>query len=109
MSSKRERDFQRDLIAELEAMFDGCVITKQDSRYIQGIPDLLILYKNKWACLECKRNESASRRSNQEYYISKLDGMSFARFICPENKEEVLHDLQQAFQPRRAARLPRSK
>ena len=98
MDSKKERDFQTNLIAELEQMFSGCMVTKMDSGYIQGIPDLLILYKNKWACLECKRHGSASKQANQEYYISKLNGMSFARFICPENKEEVLHDLQQAFQ-----------
>lgn len=99
MSGKKERDFQSKLILELEGMFEGCVVTKQDSGYIQGIPDLLVLYKNKWACLECKKDMKANRQPNQEYYISKLDGMSFARFICPENKEEVLHDLQQAFEP----------
>ena len=70
---------------------------KLDSGYIQGIPDLLILWKNKWATLECKRSSKASKRPNQEYYVSKMDEMSFSRFIDPENKEEVLNDLEQAF------------
>ena len=70
---------------------------KLDSNYIQGIPDLLILYQGKWAALECKKSERAAKRPNQEYYVHHLDVMSFARFIYPENKEEVLNELQQAF------------
>lgn len=92
-----ERDFQARLIQELKDMFPGCIISKMDPNYIQGFPDLLILYQNKWAVLECKRSIRASVRPNQSYYISLLDGMSFARFIYPENKEEVLYELQQAF------------
>ena len=72
-------------------------MTKLDANYIQGFPDLLILYKNKWAVLECKRSKSATKQPNQEYYVDELNGMSFSRFIYPENKEEVLYDLQQSF------------
>lgn len=94
----RESRFQASLIKELKETFKGCVVLKNDANYIQGFPDLLILYKNKWAALECKRNALASKQPNQEYYISKLGGMSYANFICPENKEEVINDLQTAFQ-----------
>jgi hypothetical protein len=73
------------------------LVMKLDSSYIQGIPDLLILYKNKWAVLECKKSAKVKKRPNQEYYVDKLNQMSFARFIYPENKEEVLRDLQQTF------------
>ena len=92
-----ERDFQGQLKKELKELFPGCIITKNDSAYIQGIPDLLILYKDKWAALEVKKYEKASHRPNQDYYVNLMDQMSFARFIYPENKEEVLHELQQAF------------
>lgn len=92
-----ESKFQAKLIKELKEMFPGCIVTKNDSSYIQGIPDLLILYKDKWASLECKKSETASRRPNQEYYVGMMNDMSFSRFICPENKEEVLHELQQTF------------
>ena len=82
---------------ELKQKFNGCIVTKLDSGDIQGIPDLLILYKDKWATLECKKNEKASKRPNQQYYVDKMNEMSFSRFICPENKEEVLNDLQNMF------------
>ena len=94
----KESKFQRDLKKELKQMFPGCIVTKMDSSDIQGIPDLLILYKNKWATLENKRSANASKRPNQEYYVNKMNEMSFSRFIYPENKEEVLNDLRKTFE-----------
>lgn len=96
--SKLERDFQAKLIKEIKNLFSGCIVMKNDSSYIQGIPDLLVLYKNKWASLEVKKNASAAKQPNQEYYVGLMNEMSFSRFICPENKEEVLNDLQHAFE-----------
>lgn len=98
---KLERDFQRNLIKELKDIFVGCIIMKNDSSYIQGIPDLLILYKDKWAALEVKKSATASHRPNQEYYVDKMDEMSYASFIYPENKEDVLDELQQTLFSRR--------
>ena len=96
--TKLERDFQSKLKKELKEMFPGCIVTKLDSGDIQGIPDLLILYKNKWATLENKRSANASHRPNQDYYVEKMNQMSFSRFIYPENKEEVLHELYKTFE-----------
>lgn len=93
-----ESQFQSKLIKELKKRFPGCIVMKSDSGYLQGIPDLLILYNDKWASLECKQSAGAKRQPNQAYYVGKMDEMSFSRFICPENKEEVLHDLQQSFE-----------
>lgn len=98
MAGKLERDFQSSLIKELKGRFPGCIVTKMDSSHIQGIPDLLILYGNRWATLECKKDSKATRQPNQEYYVATMDDMSFSRFIYPENKEEVLNELQQAFE-----------
>ena len=110
-----ESKFQSDLIKKLKKMFPNCIVMKNDSSYIQGIPDLTVLYKDKWASyiqgipdltvlykdkwavLECKKESNATHQPNQDYYIGLLDKMSFARFIYPENKEEVLNELQQAF------------
>lgn len=92
-----EREFQSRLIKDLKRRFPGAVVLPMDGGYIQGFPDVLILFKDKWAALECKRTASARRRPNQEHYVAKLDGMSFARFIFPENREEVLNELEHAF------------
>ena len=94
-SSKLESGFQDKLRNEIKDMFPGCMIFKMDQ--IQGIPDLLVLHEDKWASLECKKGARAARQPNQEYYVDKMNKMSFSRFICPENKEEVLHELKQAF------------
>lgn len=88
-----ESKFQSQLIKEIKERLPGCIVMKTDPTYIQGIPDLLILHKNKWGTLECKKDAKASRQPNQEYYISKMNNMSFARFINPENKKEVLDEL----------------
>lgn len=93
----KESNFQHSLIDDLKRRFPGCIVMKNDSSYIQGIPDLIILYKNKWSALECKKSATAKKRPNQEYYVDKMNKMSFAAFICPENKEEVLHELQRSF------------
>lgn len=90
-----ESQFQEKLIRDIREMLPGCVILKNDPDYIQGIPDLLVLYKNKWAALECKRSRSAKHQPNQEYYVGVLNQMSFSAFIFPENREEVLDELQQ--------------
>lgn len=95
----RENKFQHRLIEKLKTMFPGCIVLKNDANYIQGIPDLAIFYNNKWAALECKKDAKAKRQPNQEYYISKMNDMSFARVIYPENEQEVLNELQQAFRP----------
>ena len=94
-SSKLESGFQDRLITEIKEMFPGCMVFKMDQ--IQGIPDLLILYGKRWASLENKKSSTAKRQPNQEYYVDLMNGMSFSRFICPENKEEVLSELQKVF------------
>ena len=93
----KENKFQADLKKELRAIFPGCIVTKLDSSDIQGIPDLLVLYKDKWAALEVKKSAMASHRPNQDYYVAKMNTMSFSRFIYPENKEDVLDELRESF------------
>lgn len=95
-SSRLESGFQDRLRDELKDLFPGCMIFKMDQ--IQGIPDLLVLYKDKWASLECKRGTRSKKQPNQEYYVDLMNKMSFSRFVNKDNKEEVLRDLQQAFQ-----------
>lgn len=102
-----ENKFQANLIKELKTMFVGCFVLKNDANYIQGFPDLLILYNNKWAALECKKSINEPFQPNQEYYLNALNEMSFACVIYPENKEEMLYELQHAFGLNRSSRISR--
>ena len=95
--AKLESKFQKELMDQIREEFPGCVILKNDSSYIQGFPDWTILYKDKWAVLEAKREESAAHQPNQDYYVEKLNGMSYSRFVYPENKEVVLNELHKTF------------
>ena len=92
-----ESQFQSKLIKEIKKKYPGCVVLKTDPNYIQGFPDLLILYGRTWAAIECKKSASAHHRPNQNYWVKRLHQMSFAKFIWPENKEEVLHAMERSF------------
>jgi hypothetical protein len=93
-----EAQYQSKLIRKLKRMFPGCEISKMDSSYQQGFPDLLILWNDKWAVLEVKSSATADVQPNQEYYIDRLSRMSFGSYVYPENEKEVLSALQQAFE-----------
>ena len=95
-----ESNFQSKLIKEIKERFPGSIVMKNDSSYIQGIPDLTILYGSKWAALEVKKDNKASHQPNQDYYVNKMDNMSYAKFICPENKKEILDELERALEPK---------
>ena len=95
--SKLESKFQKELMDKIRSEYPGCVILKNDSGYIQGFPDWTILYEDKWAVLECKREANAKKQPNQDYYVDKLNDMSFSRIVYPSNEEEVLRELREAF------------
>ena len=89
-----EGRFKKDLRKDLENLFPGCMVMQLDPNEIQGIPDLIVLYNDKWATLECKKSSNAKHQPNQDEYVRRMNEMSFSSFICPENKEEVLNELQ---------------
>ena len=99
----QEKMFQQQVIARIERMLPGCYILKNDSTYMQGVPDLIVLYGPKWAMLEIKRSEKdvipSKLRPNQALHTSRLSDMGFAEFIYPGNAEEILHALQRALRP----------
>lgn len=92
----RESQFQAQLIKKLNKMLPGIIILKNDPNYIQGIPDLILLYKDRWAALEVKRGATASVRPNQAHYVRTMYAMSYAAFIYPENESEILNEVQQS-------------
>jgi hypothetical protein len=101
----KESAYQAKLIKKLKRMFPGCVVLKNDSGYMQGIPDITILHGDRWAVLEVKASFNSAQQPNQDYYIERLGEMSYSAFIYPENEEEVLRDLQLTFGLGGAARL----
>ena len=92
-----ENKFQADLIKEIKEELPGCIVLKNDSSYLQGIPDLSIFYRDKWAMLEVKKDAKAKHQPNQDYYVNKANEMSHSAFIYPENKDEVLCGLRKHF------------
>lgn len=107
--TKQERDYQAGLIQRITDRFAGCIVLKNDASYIRGIPDLLVLFMDRWAALECKKEEKASHRPLQNYYVNKMNNMSYASFISPENEEDVLDEMEQTFASGRTTRVSRRK
>jgi hypothetical protein len=99
-----ENLFQQVLVKTLKKRFPECIVLKNDPNYIQGIPDLIVLGKNKWAALEVKKSANAKHRPNQDHYVEKMNALSYAAFIYPENKEEILNELERAFRAEGTAR-----
>lgn len=94
---KLESEFSLDVKDQLKRRFPDCFIIKLDANQIQGIPDLLVLWRSHWAVLETKRGLRSVRQPNQQYYVDMLDEMSFAAFIHPLNYHEVLDEMERAF------------
>lgn len=93
-----ESKFQSELIHKLNTRFPYCIVIKNDPNYIQGIPDLIVLNGDKWVALECKKSKTASHRPNQEWYVERMNSMSYATFVYPENQGEVLDEIQKLFE-----------
>lgn len=99
--SKLESRFQKELIDEIKERYPGCIVLKNDPGYIQGFPDWTVLYEDKWATLEVKKERGAHKQPNQDYYVDRLNKMSFSRFVFPENKDEVLEKMDILFKRKR--------
>lgn len=92
-----ERAFQSRLIKKIKEENPGCIVIKTDPNYRQGLPDLLVLCGNRWGALEVKRDAGSSHQPNQDWYVEKMNAMSFARFIYPENERKTLDELRETF------------
>ena len=99
--SKLESRFQKELIDEIKERYPGCIALKNDPGYIQGFPDWTVLYEDKWATLEVKKERGAHKQPNQDYYVDRLNKMSFSRLVFPENKDEVLEEMDILFKRKR--------
>ena len=101
MATRLEREYQARLIKRIERMLPGAYIRKHDMQ--QGWPDILILWRSRWAMVEVKREKPTADdyEPNQEWWIDEFDSMSFSACIYPENEQEVLNALEQTFRTRR--------
>lgn len=102
----KESEFEKQLVRELTVKYPGAYVIKNDPNYIQGFPDRLFLFNNFWAAFDTKRNRNSSLQPNQEFYIDRLNRMSLAMFVYPENKEDFLNEIQRALQFKRGSRIP---
>ena len=94
---KSEADYQADLKKRIEKRFPGAIVLKNDPKHRQGIPDLTVLWKDKWAALEVKRSAKEKHRPNQDRRVEQMNDMSFSSFIFPENEQEVLDAMERSF------------
>ena len=69
------------------------MVQKNDPNYRQGVPDLLILFRHRWALLEVKKSATADIRPNQQWYVDWAQANSFGSFVFPENREEIIKAL----------------
>lgn len=100
-----ESQYQAQLIKTLQERFPGCVVLKNDSSYMQGVPDLLVLFYDMWAMLEVKASAKAKEQPNQAYWVDQFARMSFGAFIHPQNEAEVLDAMESTFASRWSARI----
>lgn len=91
--NEKESSIQHRIIEKIKKMLPGCIVLKNDPNYIQGIPDLSVLWENKWAFLEVKVHDNSPHRPNQDYYIDKANYLSYGRFISGDNEDKILKEL----------------
>ena len=94
----KEGEYQARLKKEIRKRLPGAMVLKNDSSWLQGVPDLTILNGDKWASLEVKRSENEEHQPNQDYYVEEMNRMSYSAFIFPENEKEILDELQRALE-----------
>jgi hypothetical protein len=97
MKTQLEREYENKVCKKIMSEFPGAMVLKLDSLFIQGIPDRLVLFGDTWASLEIKRYPKAMIQPNQDFYVKKLNNMSYASFLNPANEREVFNDLQRIF------------
>jgi hypothetical protein len=90
-TSVKESKFEQDFCRRLRNVDKDVIVVKLTG--ISGIPDRIVLYHDKFVLLEFKRSKNASHRPLQDWYIDHFDGWGLARFVYPENGEEVFSEV----------------
>lgn len=109
MAPMAESKYQAYLVRKLKDLYPTAQVLIPNPNHIQGFPDLIVLVDETWFALEVKRSVNSPRQPNQDYYVKKLHGMSYAAFIYPENEKDVLLEIQQTLLHRGYARPAESE
>ena len=93
-----EATFRTKWLNKFKKLSPDIFIEFADPKRKNGIPDVIIFYKKKYARLETKRSKNASKRLHQQYYIDYFNSQGiYAAFLTPENQEEVYNALRRYF------------
>ena len=96
--AKKEAEFKSKLYKEIRERFPGSEVLPNDANYLQGIPDATVYFPNgRYMMLEGKRSSTSSKQPNQGYYVNESPLSPNAMFVNPENKEEVLSELERRY------------
>lgn len=105
----KESAYQAKLIRKLKSIFPDSDILKNDANYRQGYPDLTLRVGPMCFMLEVKAHAKAAHQPNQDYYVESINKSGgFARFIYPENEEQVLNEIQRSLRNCRESLVPKS-
>lgn len=92
-----EKDFQKAFIRQIKIILPNSIAIKNDANYLQGFPDWTVIDGPRVYVFEAKAFKNANRQPNQEYYINTINNAGgFARFVYPENMQEVLDEIQRS-------------
>lgn len=91
----KESDFQSKMVKWLRAK--GCVVLKyqQNATTRAAVPDIIFLKDGFWGAIEAKKSKTAKCRPGQKEMVAKLDSMSWAKLVFPENWDETRKELEQ--------------
>lgn len=97
MARNKEGTFQDSFINDVMSLYPEAIVLKNDANYLQGFPDLTILTSRGTVIAEVKKSANEKYQPNQEHYLAYMRAMGYPAFtVHPENREEILHAIQQS-------------
>ena len=90
----KEADFQSKIVKWLRSK--GCMVLKyqQNATTRAGIPDIIFLKEGFWGAIEVKKSKTAKYRPGQKEMVAKMNEMSWAKAVYPENWDETKKELE---------------
>ena len=88
-----EKDFQKTIIKWLRAK--GCLVIKyqQNATTRASIPDIIFLKEGFWGAIEVKKSKTSKFQPGQKEMVTKMNEMSWAKVVWPENWKETQKEL----------------